>query len=306
MSQNDEKSSDMMCCASCGVAAVDDVKLKDCSGGCDLVKYCSDACQDNHSKQHEEACKKRLAEFRDRDLFTMPDGTHWGECPICCLPLPIDEEKSSLKSCCSKLICDGCCYASQMRELNEGLERRCVFCREPLPKSEEEADKNRIERVKKNCPAAMNYMGSKHYEERDYETAFEYWSKAAELGDANGHYNLSCLYDTGLGVEKDTEKEIYHLEQAAIEGHPNARHNLGCEEFDNGRYERARKHFIIAANLGHNHSLQCLKDLYALGHASKEDYANALRAYQAALEETKSAEREEAEADYKARGVHVY
>ena len=35
----------MMCCASCGKAAVDDVKLKKCA--CDLVKYCSVDCQKN-------------------------------------------------------------------------------------------------------------------------------------------------------------------------------------------------------------------------------------------------------------------
>jgi hypothetical protein len=29
----------MMCCASCGIAPVDDVKLKKCA--CNLVKYCS-------------------------------------------------------------------------------------------------------------------------------------------------------------------------------------------------------------------------------------------------------------------------
>jgi TPR repeat protein len=71
---------------------------------------------------------------------------------------------------------------------------------------------------------------------------------------------------------------------------------------DNGRYDRAKKHWIIAANLGDHDSLKCLKKLYADGHASKEDYASALRAYQAAVEETKSAEREEAEAYYKASG----
>ena len=75
-------------CACCGTAAVvDNVKLKDCDAGCDLVKYCSDDCQENHREQHEEECMKRMAELRDDDLFTMPDGSHLGECPICCLPL---------------------------------------------------------------------------------------------------------------------------------------------------------------------------------------------------------------------------
>jgi hypothetical protein len=49
---------DMMCCASCGIAAIDDAKLKKCNDGCDLVKYCSDGCQEKHREQHESACKK--------------------------------------------------------------------------------------------------------------------------------------------------------------------------------------------------------------------------------------------------------
>ena len=84
----------------------------------------------------------------------------------------------------------------------------------------------------------------------------------------------------------------YLQEQAAIGGHPDARHNLGIDEWNNRRFERARKHFIIAANLGLNDSLKFIRGLYADGHASKEDYANALRAYHSAVDETKSEERE--------------
>jgi len=121
------------------------------------------------------------------------------------------------------------------------------------------------------------------------------------LGDAGAHYNLSVFYHKGEGgVEKDAEKEVYHLEEAAIGGHPDARHYLGIEEGRNGNFERAVKHFIIAANLGHHDSLKWLKRLYAEGHARKEDYANALRACQAAVEAAKSAERDEADAYYDA------
>ena len=116
--------------------------------------------------------------------------------------------------------------------------------------------------------------------------------KAVGLGNAGAHFNLSELYYKGKGVVKDGKKAIYHLEQAAIGGHPDARHNLGIDEWNNRRFERARKHFIIAANLGLNDSLKFIRGLYADGHASKEDYANALRAYHSAVDETKSEERE--------------
>ncbi len=153
-----------------------------------------------------------------------------------------------------------------------------------------------MERIKKNCPAAMTEMGFKLWSnEGDYETAFKYYAKAAESGDANAHYNLSCMYHNGECVEKDEKKKIHHLEEAAIGGHAWARHNLGNAESRNGRFERARKHYIIAANLGYHDSLSNLKILYTKDHASKEDYADALRAYQAAKDMAKSEDRETAE-----------
>jgi len=102
------------------------------------------------------------------------------------------------------------------------------------------------------------------------------------------------LYQEGQGVEKDEKKEIYHLEQAAIGGHPEARHNLACYEEGNGRIDRAVKHFIIAANLGYDLSIQVLKMCYKGGKVSKEDFAAALRRHQAAVDATKSPQREAA------------
>eukprot|EP00984_Skeletonema_dohrnii_P010487 scaffold4091_cov85-Skeletonema_dohrnii-CCMP3373.AAC.2 len=96
------------------------------------------------------------------------------------------------------------------------------------------------------------------------------------------------------GVEKDEKKELYYLEEAAIGGHPDARYNLGCYEEENERIERAGKHWIIAANLGCDDSINALKECYADGKISKEDFAAALRGHQAAVDETKSQQREEA------------
>jgi tetratricopeptide (TPR) repeat protein len=288
------------CCASCGRAEVDDVKLKKCS--CDLVKYCSDECQVNQREQHEEECKQRMAEIRDRDLFEQPDEGHLGDCPICFLPLQLDPSKSTFMDCCSKTICMGCNFANQKRDYEAGLKQhRCAFCREPAPKSREEADKNIMKRIKKNDPDAMEFMGRNCIDEGDYDMAIEYWTKAAELGNASAHYNLSCLYRDGEGVQKDDGKRMHHMEEAAIGGHPYARYNLGCFEWKNRRFDRAKKHYIIAANLGLHESLQRVKELYADGHASKEDYANALRAYQTAVDATKSTQRKEGEAACKAR-----
>ncbi|KAK1733467.1 Sel1-like repeat family protein [Skeletonema marinoi] len=152
-----------------------------------------------------------------------------------------------------------------------------------------------MKRANANDPVALLQMGVRRYGDGDYDGAFRYANKAAELGDAGAHYQLACLYFEGKGVEKDEKKAVYHLEQAAIGGHPLARYNLGANEKNNGRMDRAVKHWIIAAALGHDASLDAVKDSFRSGLVSKEDFAAALRAHQAAVEATKSPQREAAE-----------
>ena len=107
------------CCASCGIAEIDDIKLKECDD-CDLVTYCSDECQRQHKSEHEEDCKKRAAELRDELLFKQPESSHLGDCPICLIPLPIaHNSKYFMWACCCKIICDGCNYANKIRGGNE-------------------------------------------------------------------------------------------------------------------------------------------------------------------------------------------
>eukprot|EP00984_Skeletonema_dohrnii_P018416 scaffold8594_cov81-Skeletonema_dohrnii-CCMP3373.AAC.5 len=283
-----------MCCASCGTEEADHIKLKKCTA-CYLVRYCSVKCQRNHRPKHKKECKKRADELRDEILFKQPESSHEGDCPICCLPLSIDCDKSNLMPCCSKTICNGCDRANQIREFEGKLLRKCPFCRTATPESQEEADRIQMKRVGVNDPVAIRLMGFKRQEKEDYDVAFEYYTKAAGLGDVNAHFNLSFMYHEGKGVGKDKKKMWHHLEEAAIAGHTLARHYLGCLENRDGRMDRAVKHWIIAANLGDDGSLETLKDAFGEGLVSKEDFAAALRAHQAAVDATKSPQREAAE-----------
>ena len=302
MSGEDEDGEATDVCASCGIAEIDEIKLKTCTA-CKSLRYCSVECQKKHRPQHKRACKKRMAELRDELLFKQPESSSLGDCPICCLPLPIDSQKSVLMTCCSKTICNGCDYANQARQ--RGLlipqEPSCAFCREPIATTEEEYDAMLMKRIEKNDPVAMWQMGGRRDDEGDYIGAFEYYTKAAELGNAMAHYNLSIMYDLGDGVEKDEKKQVYHLEVAAIGGDVKARHNLGCHEEINGRMERAVKHWFIAANMGHEGSTKAPWKCYARGSVKKDDLTMTLRAHQAAVNAAKSPQREEAEEFHKKR-----
>ena len=278
----------MQRCASCGTAGGDDIKLKRCNA-CYLVRYCSVKCQKDHRPKHKKECKKRAAELREELLFKQPESSHLGDCPICCLPMPIDKEKSIFYTCCSKLICKGCSFANMKREAEGRLQYKCPFCRKDKPKTLEENNELLQKRIEANEPVAMRETGVIRYERGDYKAAFDYWTRAASLGDVEAHYQLSTLYHEGKGVEKDEKKLKHHLTEAAIGGHPDARFNLACLEGRNGRVDRAVKHFIIAAKLGNDNSLGKLKILM-----KKEEFGAVLRGYQAAIDATKSPQREEA------------
>jgi len=292
----------MMYCAACGIAGTDDIKLKKCTA-CKSVRYCGVKCQKDHRPKHKNECKKRAAELRDKILFKQPESTHMGDCPICCLPLSHDPQKSALKVCCCTVICIGCEYANKRREFEGKFEHKCPFCRHPGPKTHEEAEVNLMRRIEVNDPSALYQMGTSRRNEGNYKSASEYLSKAAELGDATAHYNLSVMYREGEGVEKDEKKELRHLEEAAIIGHPFARHVLGVTEQRKGRRNRAVKHWMIAAKLGEDDSLENVKMAYRCGLVSKDDLASALRAYQAAIDATKSPQRDEVEAACKGLGL---
>jgi len=54
------------------------------------------------------------------------------------------------------------------------------------------------------------------------------------------------------------------------------------------------RHLVISAKMGHKESLEVIKEYSMNGAASKEQYADALKGYQCAVEEMNSHDRDEA------------
>ena len=68
----------------------------------------------------------------------------------------------------------------------------------------------------------------------------------------DAHNNIAAIYYSGqLGVEMDREKYSYHMQQAAIKGCSVSRYNLGAFEGNAGNNDRAMKHWMISAGMGH-------------------------------------------------------
>eukprot|EP00984_Skeletonema_dohrnii_P004143 scaffold1439_cov118-Skeletonema_dohrnii-CCMP3373.AAC.7 len=186
----------------------------------------------------------------------------------------------------------------------------CAYCgitQEPrsFPQEESVTETDLLKRIEVNDPIAMRNMGKERYYQGRTDEAFKYWKKGAALGEAGSHYELGVMYWEGEGgVEKDMKKGLFHMEKAAIGGHPAARYNLGLDDSNEGRMDRAVKHFIIAATLGCVDSIDLLKECYAHGDVSKEDLALVLRAHHAAVDATKSPQRKAVDEYYAKMGYN--
>ena len=204
------------------------------------------------------------------------------ECPICSLLLPLDEDESSLYTCCMKTVCNGCDLEAEKR----GMDDNCPFCRTPPPESDEAQLAQIQKRVKANDPEAIFHLGDcyrdgDHELEKDMPRAVELLERAAELGLKEAHYDLGIIFDEYAGdegIDKDTARALEHYELAAKQGDVRARHNLGRMDYLSGNYGFALKHYMIAAKLGSEYSLDIIKEMYTRieGMASKSDYAEAL------------------------------
>ena len=285
-------------CANCAKAESDAVNLKRCTA-CKMVKYCSRDCQVAHRPKHKKECKRRAAELFDEELFKdPPDGP---ECPICMLPLPFDLTSSQFYACCGKIICPGCVHAEFKEDIRNGKRREdcrvCAFCR-ASPTTTDEAEVDRLQKcVERNDAKSMEqlaiyYLEGKMGLQKDSEKAMELFQRAGEHGSATAYGRLGNIYNEG--IYEDIKKAKYYWERGAIGGCTESRLHLAISEGRNGNNIRAFKHFLICAKAGSKASLDGVKLGFQHGIITKDEYTEALRAYQKQHDDRKSALRDEA------------
>jgi len=298
---------DISVCANCGKEGNSD-EIKNICNKCKKVKYCNAVCKKKHRSKHKKECEGHIrlaaehaAKLHDIELFKQPSPPE-DDCPICFLLIPKLGTGSSYYACCGKRVCNGCAHAPVYdNQGNVVAEKICPFCRTPVPKSEEEM----IERYEKRMEAidviAIYAMGC-YYREglhgypQDVGKGLELLHRAAELGYPLAYSCIGNMYEIGRGVEVDKKKARHYYELAAIGGCEKARYNLGSNEKSSSSMGRALKHYMIAVRSGQNNSLSAIKRLYSNGHASKDDYMEAIQAYQKYLGEIKSPQRDKAAA----------
>ena len=232
---------------------------------------------------------------KDIALFKQPPPNE--DCPICFLTLPSLHTGRKYKTCCGQMICSGCIHAVDKMKGDS----KCPFCRAPVPRSEEDLIEMNMKHVEMDDATAIYNLGCCYHDgiygmPQNYDKALKFWHRAGELGCAESYYNIGNAYYHGNGVEMDMKQAKHFYELAAIWGYSGARYNLGCFEEGTGNMSRALKHYMIAVGCGHDQSLKKIREFYMNGHATKDDYAKALRAYQKYIDGIKSAQRDEAAA----------
>ena len=89
-----------------------------------------------------------------------------------------------------------------------------------------------MKRVEANDPVALCQEGVLQFSKGDYRRAMEYWTMAAELGDAGAYHHLSIMFHNERVIGQYEGKKIQPAEQAAMGGNPRARFDLGCVDWN--------------------------------------------------------------------------
>ena len=227
----------------------------------------------------------------DESLFETPPPMP--DCPICFLPLPIEDDAYKNKICCGKTICIGCIEA-HFRTV--GVEKSCPFCRAPDFHSNRETIRLMKKRVELNDPEVTFCLGC-YYESnsiglpKDLQKAHELFVRAADLGSPRACTNAYGVFDKGEVFERDEAKARYYLEKGAKLGQVKARHNLGIMAAQKEEWDLAHRHWKISASSGYQPSLDGLKHSYKRGMLCKEELTDCLRAQQKTLSEAWSKDR---------------
>jgi hypothetical protein len=239
---------------------------------------------------------KKLGLNDDDSLFDTPPPMP--DCPICFLPLPIEDDAYSNKPCCGKTICSGC---EQAHWETVETENTCPFCRKPESRPMHETIALRKKRMELNdaentfCLGCFYDKGLNGLPKDPYK-AHQLYVRAAELGSPRACTNAAKGYKIGDVAEKDKAKAMYYLEKGAKLGQVKARHSLGDIAAHNGEWDLAHRHYKISACAGFQDSLDQIAESYKAGMIGKEVYADCLRASQQTKAEAWSKDRAKAAA----------
>eukprot|EP00956_Cyclotella_meneghiniana_P004046 scaffold4911_cov47-Cyclotella_meneghiniana.AAC.4 len=243
----------------------------------------------------------------DEELFKVPSTNEEDDdCPICCIPLDLDESSLVYKECCGKTICIGCAFEMDTNDRSREQDAPCPFCRTPYHKNDQEYQRRMDKLIDENNSnidskkKALFHMGYCYFEGKQglpqsYSKSIEYMIRSAQLGYSTANYNLGCVYRKGDGVKEDTRIAVYYWSLASIQGSSKARHSLAAYALNTDNdIRRAMKHYRIAAEQGNPNSMAIITASVLRGHVTKAEYDEILAIHNQALDSRQSERRDRA------------
>ena len=135
----------------------------------------------------------------------------------------------------------------------------------------------------------LRAKGRKYKFKKDYNSALQYYHKAALMGNATAQMDLGYCYEFGVGVAKDIAEAIKWYRTAAEQGDSSAQFVLGeFYAFGNGVAKdiaEAVKWFHKSAEQGYTDAQFNLGCCYERGLGVTQDYAEAVKWYRKAAEQ---------------------
>jgi len=245
------------------------------------------------------------AETADIDLFATINIQEREECPICMIPLPLDDHEVVFMQCCGKQICMGCIFKNRNLQ-NQRREFKCLFCRQSPYKNNYINAMRRL--MKKNISHAFFTMATKHKNGDEVfqsdTRALEHYIRAAELGHIKALTGLAQCYERGIAVEEDISKALAFYEVSAKKGCVGSHGLLAMFHRRNGDIQMGIKHLKVAASAGYRVTMDDLMRHYKKGFLSKEDLTQTLHAFQASCNEMKSKDRDDSYAHFASQGAY--
>ena len=225
------------------------------------------------SKRLDVLAKKVEEELEGADLFAPLPQTE--DCPICLVPVSRINCEQRYGTCCGNVICSAC-YKENEAAINKRNEKNstgkkldftCPFCREPDPNNTEYVSRLQA-RCKQNDHNALTMMGDyyrdgKYGLAKDDLKALDCNIRAVELGSPASCVKIGVSYLEGIGVAVDKERSALFYRIGALRGDIAARYSIGYSEyFILGNHEIGIRHWKIAAEAGHQPSLDMLREMY--------------------------------------------
>ncbi|KAF8948739.1 hypothetical protein BGZ46_005311 [Entomortierella lignicola] len=115
---------------------------------------------------------------------------------------------------------------------------------------------------------------------RDYDTAIQYFLKAASQGHIESQHTLGCMYCNGRGVSQDYSEALVWYQRAADQGNINSLCKLGYM-YENGfgvdsDYSKALEFYWVAANQGDAEAQSHLGSMHHNGSGTPKDTSYAV------------------------------